>query len=88
MPANLTTSLRRRRTVAPMQAFDRAPPELRAWLREAALPWSTQSALRLWRRALADGADPRAARARLDAAEARLLGRDVARVWGLGHPGR
>ncbi|MBK5928417.1 hypothetical protein CCR87_13925 [Rhodobaculum claviforme] len=59
-----------------MRAFDRLPPDLRAWLHGAALPWSPRSALRLWRRALADTGDPAAARARMDAAEARTLARD------------
>lgn len=83
---NLATGLRRRRSVAPMQAFDRLPAELRAWLHMAALPWSAESALRLWRRALAATGDPAGARARLDAAEARAIARDAARVWGAGYP--
>ena len=87
MGRNLATRLPRRRVAAPMCAFDRLPPELRAWLHEAALPWSAQSALRLWRRALAGTGDLAAARARLDAAEARLLTRDAPGVWGAGYPG-
>lgn len=86
MSANLATSLRRRRRAAPMLRFDRLPPELRLWLAQAALPWSPDSALRLWRRALAETGCPKAAQARLDAAEARLLCRDAPRVWGPAHP--
>ncbi|MGY6411467.1 MAG: DUF6525 family protein [Alkalilacustris sp.] len=81
---NLATALPCRRGAPPMQMYDRLPPELRAWLREAALPWSPRSALRLWRRALAETGDPGAARARLDAAEARQLARDR---WAVQVPG-
>lgn len=87
MRRNLVTRLRRRRAEAPMRAFDRLPAELRGWLAQAALPWSAESALRLWRRALAETGDAAAARARLDAAEARAIARDGPRVWGVGHPG-
>jgi Family of unknown function (DUF6525) len=87
MAGNLTTSLARRRREQPMQAYDRLPHEVRHWLHAAALPWSAASVLRLWRRALAEAkGDAKAARARLDRAEARLLARDAARVWGAGHP--
>ncbi len=83
---NTATSLKRRRHT-PMPAFDRLPAELRAWLHQAALPWSAASALRLWQRALHDhGGDTSAARARLTRAEARLIARDAARIWGPGHP--
>ncbi len=41
-----------RRRVDAMAAYDRLPAELRGWLQEAALPWSPDSALRAWRRAL------------------------------------
>jgi hypothetical protein len=82
---NLVTSLKRRQS--PMHAHDRLPPELRAWLHQASLPWSAASALRIWRQALRQtSGDAAAARARLDAAEARLLARDAARIWGPGHP--
>lgn len=88
MRRNLSTRLpRRRRSDARMSAFDRLPPELRRWLHGAALPWSAASALRLWRRALAVSGDVAAARARLDAAEARCLARDAPQIWGAGHPG-
>jgi hypothetical protein len=85
MARNVVTHLRRRH--ASMAQFDRLPAELRAWLTAAALPWSAQSALRLWQRHLrAAGGDARAARAALDRAEARLVARDAAAIWGPGHP--
>ena len=56
-----------------MRQFDALPAPLRAWMAQAALPWSPRSCLRIWRRALAEGQDERAALARLSAAEQRLL---------------
>ena len=88
MRRNLVTRLKRRRGEAPMHAFDRLPAELRLWLHGAALPWSAQSALRLWRRALAETGSAAAAQARLESAEARAIARDAPRIWGPGHPGR
>ncbi|MGY6634359.1 MAG: DUF6525 family protein [Alkalilacustris sp.] len=76
-PRNLATRLPRRPLEAPMRAFDRLPADLRVWLHGAVLPWSPRSALRLWRKALSETGDPLAARARLDAAEARMLARDA-----------
>ncbi|SIR14356.1 hypothetical protein SAMN05421641_12714 [Paracoccus thiocyanatus] len=74
---NLATRLRCRRSAQPMARYDRLPPDLRRWLAQAALPWSAAPALRLWRRALREtGGDALAARARMDAAEARTLARD------------
>ena len=81
---NLSTGLRRR--AGSMRAHDALPPGLRVWLHQAALPWSARSALKLWTRAMAQTGDPRAARDRLDRAEARMLARDALRVWGPGHP--
>lgn len=60
----------------PMRAYDSLPPELRAWVAGAALPWSPQSCLRLWRQALRDEGCPERARQRLDRAEAACLARD------------
>jgi hypothetical protein len=71
---NLRTSLwRRARAGCPMAAYDRLPPPLRAWLATAALPWSPQSALRIWRRA----GGGKAGLIRLGRAEAALLARDT-----------
>ena len=85
MGRNLNTSLRRK--AAPMAQFDRLPPELRQWLAQAALPFSAKSALKLWQRSLRDSAgNTAAALAALAQAEARLLARDAARIWGADHP--
>ena len=85
MKRNLASSLRRRSRPRPMEHYDRLPPELRAWLAKAALPWSPQSALRLWQRvAPREGAGE--ALRRLDLAEARLLARDCSRIWGPSYP--
>jgi hypothetical protein len=58
-----------------MREFDALPAELRAWLAQATRPWSPRSALRLWRRALAQEGCPERARSRLDRAEAATLQR-------------
>lgn len=79
--ANARTSLKRRG--GSMRAHDALPPELRRWLQDAALPWSARSALKIWDRARRAGED---GCARLERAEARMLARDAARVWGPGHP--
>lgn len=82
---NLSSSLRRRR--CSMSEFDGLPAPLRAWLRDAALPWSARSALRIWTRALrAARGDTARALAALDRAERRTLSRDAARIWGRSHP--
>lgn len=70
-----------------MAQHDRLPRDLRLWLAQAALPWSAQSALKLWTRSLrATGGDVAAASACLSRVEARLIARDAVRVWGAGHP--
>lgn len=84
---NLATTLAHRRARDPMRAYDRAPPALRRWLAGAALSWSVDSALRVYRRALGrTRGDVAAALALLDAREAALLARDAARIWGDAHP--
>jgi hypothetical protein len=50
--SNLRSRRARRRDGCPMAAHDRLPRPLRLWLHEAALPWSPQSALRIYSRAL------------------------------------
>lgn len=85
--SNLVTSLRRRaRATPPMAAHDRLPPEVRLWVAQAALPWSAASVARLWQKALREAESPESALARLTRAEARMLARDAARVWGEGYP--
>ncbi len=71
MNRNLTSPRARWRNSDPMAAFDRLPADLRAWLAEAALPWSAR---------------PDRARDRMNRAEARSLARDAARVWGPQYP--
>jgi hypothetical protein len=84
---NVATTLRRRPRTDPMADYDRAPPELRAWLAAAALPWAPASAMRAYGRALrAARGDRAAALATLSARAARLVARDAGRVWGRGHP--
>ncbi len=85
---NLASSLRGRRRDRPaMEAFDRLPPALRRWLAGAALPWSAESALRIWRRALEETGSEAAAAARCSAAERACLRREAPGLWGRGHPG-
>ena len=64
---------RRRRAVDPMQEFDRLPQPLRAWLAQAALPWSPTSARRLWVRAIGKGHSVDETLAMIAAIEARRL---------------
>jgi hypothetical protein len=84
--SNLASPRARWRNSRPMAAHDRLPPALRAWVAAAALPWSAQSVLAIWQRALRDTGSPDAARARLDAAEARMLAREAPQVWGPAYP--
>lgn len=70
-----------------MQGYDRLPAPLRRWLAGTALPWSPQSALRIWHRALAESAgSPEDAIVRLDRVQTKMLARDAAATWGPGHP--
>ena len=86
MSRNLPSPRARWRATDTMSAYDRLPPDLRAWLAGAALPWSAASVLRLWHRALRDTGCPQAARDRLAAAEQKTLAREAARVWGSAYP--
>lgn len=85
---NDRSTLRRRRSnTSPMAAYDRLPPELRSWVSQAALPWSAQSVLRLWRKTLTacDG-DTAEAKRHLSRIEHRHIGQDARRIWGDAHP--
>ncbi|MDP3193974.1 DUF6525 family protein [Tabrizicola sp.] len=84
--SNLTSPRVRWRATDPMSAYDRLPPDLRAWLAEAALPWSAASVLRLWQKALTESGCTRVARDRLARAEQKTLAREAARVWGQCYP--
>ena len=78
---NLKTSIKtRRRRGSRMQAYDALPRDLRVWLASACLPWSPESALKIWKRA--DGVrNPCAAISRLDAIERSMLDKDE-KIWG------
>jgi len=78
MTGNLgQSSLRgKRRSGDPMSAYDSLPAPLRLWLSEAALPWSTASARRLWSKSHAKGLTEEETLASLNVAEAKTLARD------------
>ena len=59
-----------------MATFDSLPAPLRAWLTEAALPWSPTSARRIWTKGLAKGLTPEETLLSLSQAETRTLARD------------
>ena len=81
------TALPRARRRGGMAAYDRLPPELRAWLSTAALPWSPHTVHRAWTRALTrSGGDTRAALQQLSTIEARLLTADSEDVPRPGKP--
>ncbi|MBL9051947.1 MAG: hypothetical protein JNK19_17675 [Tabrizicola sp.] len=86
MKRNLASPRSRWRKINPMAAYDGLPPDLRAWLADAALPWSAASVLRIWQRALRETGCPQAAKTRLSRAEAKTLARDAAIVWGHCYP--
>ncbi|MEY8828206.1 DUF6525 family protein [Sedimentitalea sp. XS_ASV28] len=76
MSRNMSSTLRRRFRPDPMRAFDSLPRPLRAWMAQAALPWSPASCHRLWQKARSEGASLDSILERLDQAEARTLARD------------
>ncbi|MDE4097883.1 DUF6525 family protein [Phaeobacter gallaeciensis] len=65
----------RKRTGNAMTEYDRLPPSLRAWMQEAALPWSPRSCRSIWMKVKQDGGSDRQAIARLAAVEAAMLKR-------------
>lgn len=67
---------RARRTGDPMAAYDRLPAPVRHWLANAALPWSPDSARRIWTRSRARGRSEAEALMILTQAEMRLLAKD------------
>jgi hypothetical protein len=87
--SNLKTSFKRRKRQGnPMVAYDVLPPELRHWLAHAALPWSTQSALRVWRKALkACNNDIAQSYAYLSRLEDKKLQKEADLIWGKTYPG-
>ncbi len=81
------TSLKlKRRSEDPMRDYDRLPPELRAWLAEAVLPWRPRSVRRAFERAVARTRDRAGALEELDRLQDRLVAKDARAVWGEAHP--
>lgn len=81
------TSLKlKRRNENPMREYDRLPPELRAWLVNAALPWRPRSVRRAYEKALIRTRDKTEALQELDRLQERLIVRDIRKVWGEDHP--
>lgn len=76
MSSNLSSPLQNRRACDPMRDYDRLPQELRRWLSQAVLPWSPQSAKRIW---MKEGGGA-AALARLDAVESATLQKEGRRI--------
>lgn len=88
MTKNLRAALKRkRRTTNQMAEYDRLPPELRAWLADAALPWSAQSVQRIWKKALRDSDGKKdIALAHLSKAENNALKKEAPQTWGASYP--
>ena len=63
-----------------MRAHDALPAPLRQWLKQAALPWSAESARRVWEREVRRSGVEGALR-RLAEVEAATLVRERAAVW-------
>jgi len=81
------TSLKlKRRNADPMREFDRLPPELRAWLAAAVLPWRPRSVRRAFERAVARTRDRVRALEELDRLQDRLVAKDARAVWGQEYP--
>jgi len=81
------TSLKlKRRAEDPMRDFDRLPPELRAWLASAVLPWRPRSVRRAFERAVARTRNRAHALEELDRLQERLVAEDARAVWGDAHP--
>jgi Family of unknown function (DUF6525) len=81
MRRNLNAGLPgRTRSRCSMRAYDALPPALRRWLAGACLPWSPESALRIWRRARAETGSDAAAAARCAEVEAAMLARERVRA--------
>jgi len=73
-----TTSLKlKRRNEDPMREYDRLPPELRAWLASAVLPWRPQSVRRAFDRAMARTRDRSRALEELDRLQNKLIAKDT-----------
>lgn len=81
------TGLRlKRRSGDPMRDYDRLPPDLRAWLATAVLPWRPKSVRIAFERALARTRDKARAIEELDRLQDRLVARDARGIWGADYP--
>ena len=88
MPSNLgqTRIRQKRRSGDPMREYDRLPPELRAWLASAILPWRPRSVRRAFDRAMSETKDLGRALETLNRIERKQVARDVQSAWGAAHP--
>ncbi len=88
MPKNRgnTTLKSRRRTGDSMRDYDALPPELRAWLASAVLPWRPGSARRAYEKALQRVGSRQNALTELDRIQAKMIAKDGRKVWGDRHP--
>jgi hypothetical protein len=74
--SNLRSARAQWRRGNPMDAHDRLPAPLRQWLIHAVLPWSAESALRIWDKAMRETGCVKAARDRLTHIERKTLERE------------
>lgn len=81
-----TSLRRRRRTEDPMREYDSLPPELRAWLATAVLPWRPRSVRRAFDNALARTGDAAGALRELDHLQQKLITKDARSIWGQDYP--
>ena len=86
MTRNIGTPRARWQKGNPMRDHDHLPAPLRHFMIHAPLPWSSQSALRLWRHELQRGGTVDSALHRLRRAARATLARDTTEVWGPDHP--
>lgn len=75
-----------RRARNPMGEYDRLPPQLRAWVSRAMLPWRAATVQRAYDKALARVGDPEQALDELDRLQRSLVTKDAMRIWGADHP--
>ena len=75
MNRNLGKTLLKKKTAKGdrMEEFDRLPPNLRRWLRNADLPWSPTSVKRVYLKALKSTGDYSTALSTLDTMQSRQL---------------
>ncbi len=69
-----------------MTDYDRLPPELRAWVANALLPWRAVTVKRAYDRALSRVGHPDLALGELDRVQRSLVAKDAGRIWGADHP--